>query len=83
MPCAGLSSNPARVGNDRSRDKASKRAASEYATRTSCAMNRPSAVRKAIVFMVVPEMNGNRTVTAAQPGGGGDFSADAAIECEP
>jgi hypothetical protein len=46
------------VGNDRSRDNASKRAASEYATRTSCAMNRPSAVRKAIVFMVVPDMNG-------------------------
>jgi hypothetical protein len=58
MPHAGLSSSPALVGNDCSRDKASKRAASEYAIRTSCAMNRPSAVRKAMVFMVVPDMNG-------------------------
>ena len=57
MPRAGLNSNPARVGNDRSRDSASKRAASEYAMRTSCATNLPSAVRKAIVFMVIPDMS--------------------------
>jgi RimJ/RimL family protein N-acetyltransferase len=51
MPRAGVNNRPARAGNERSHDKARRRARNEQAILTSCAMNLPSAVRRAIVFM--------------------------------